>query len=261
MAQPKLSISRFHTVPPAEIGDVVKSAVAETDVDVLEAWTSLFRNRALRLIRCGSTSELREESVTLNRHLYSAAGRELLSRDPSSHARLQMIADMLGEAAQRSDTVFVSAVLSSHNKYARPSLEMLARAGTDGVPRQKILTDLRIPSESYLSHILADFEKADLVIKLRRSGTKGVRVAIGSAGRDFVNQQLLPQWFLSVVDIVSKAADNHVAPPPAEVASILESADSPSKLVADHVSGLLLKLTRKRSQGDEATDTPRVTAR
>ena len=261
MAQQKLSISRLHTVPPAEIGEVVKNTVGETDSDTLDAWISLFRNRALRLIRSGSTTELRDESMILNRNLYSGAGRDLQTRNPTAHARLQMVAEMLGEAAQRSDSVFVLAVLSSHDKYARPMLEMLSRAGTDGVPRQKILNDLRVPSESYLSHILADFEKADLVIKLRRTGTKGVRVAIGSAGRDFVNEKLLPRWFLSVVEMVGKAADDHVAPPPAKVASILETSDSPSKLVADHVVGLLTKITGKRSRGDEAMELPRATAR
>jgi hypothetical protein len=254
MADENVSISSFHAVLPAEIGEVVKRALSETDTELLEAWTSLFRNRALRLIRTGSSIDLRDESASLNRHLYAAAGRGLRDRNPNAYGRFQMIAEMLGEAAQRTDTVFVPAVLSSHNKYARPMLEMLSRAGREGVPRQQILARLKIPSESYLSHILADFEKADLIIKLRRAGSKGVSVALGPAGRDLVRENLLPQWFLSVVDMLGNAATDHVAPPPAKVATILEESHSPSKLINDHVVGLLMKITGRRPPEDEASE-------
>lgn len=260
MADENVSIASFHTVAPAEIGEVVRKALAENDADLLEAWTSLFRNRALRLIRTGSTTELRDESSNLNRHLYAASGRALLGRNPTAYARFQMIAEMLSEAAQRTDTVFLSSVLASHNKYARPMLEMLSRGGPEGVPRQEILERLKIPSESYLSHILADFEKADLIVRLRRVGSKGVTVTLGAAGRDLVHEKLLPQWFLSVVDILGNAATSHVAPSRARVATILEESHSPSKLITDHVVGLLMKITGRRPPEDGASEHSRMRA-
>jgi DNA-binding MarR family transcriptional regulator len=246
MAHRKLNVARFHTVPSTELDAVAEQAVSETDAEVAEALVSLFRNRALRLIRNGSSSELRDEAALLNRHLYSPAGREVNRRNPDRHASLRMVAEMIGEASRRTDSIFLSAVLQSHSRYARSIVEMVSRAGSEGLPRQRLLTELMIPSESYLSHILADLEEADVIVRLRRPHTKGVRVVLGQAGRDLLRETLLPEWFMAMMTILTEAVLYRVSPPPAKVAAALEKAAIPSRLLIDHVNELLAKITGKR---------------
>lgn len=261
MAEGKLNVSRFHSVPPSEIAPLAEKLVREVDPDAVETLVALFRNRAMRLIRSGSTSDLREEASVLNRHLYSAAGRAMLHRDAVMHGRLQMIAEMEREASQRTDAMFLSSVLSSHSRYARPIIEMLSRAGSDGVARQKILTDLKIPSESYLSHILADLEEADVVMRLRRPGSKGVRVVLGPAGHDLVRTKLLPEWFRSMIDMLNTAIRERRMSPPSKIAATLEKQDVPSRLFVDHFITVLETIAGKGRTGNEAGATVGAPAR
>lgn len=252
MAHETLNVSRFHAVPAAELSAALECAIAESDSDAADAWVALFRNRGIRLIRTGTSTELRDEAAILNRHLFGAAGRGLLSRDPEYHARLRMVAEMVGEAAQRPDRVFVGSILDS-NRYARSIVEMLHRNG-EGVPRQKIMSELRIPSESYLSHILADLEDANVVVRHRRAGTKGVYLTLGPAGHDVVEAKLLPKWFLSVMKLIEDAYDTRVAPSLASVTATLDKASVPSRLFATHVSKLLAKVSgEEKRQQDAAT--------
>ncbi|HKO59310.1 MAG TPA: hypothetical protein VJ276_25815 [Thermoanaerobaculia bacterium] len=250
MALEKLSLSRFHNLPSTELDMVVEHAIAEVDPDDKDAFVALFRNRALRLIRNGSSSDLREEAMSLNRRLYVRGGRELLQRDPAYHARLQTIADMLGEASQRTDSVFLTAVLSSYSKYARPLIELLSRFGSEGVPRQKILTDLKIPSEAYLSRMLRALEEADVVVRHRREGVKGIRVALGHAGREMVSKTLAPNWFLLLMKMLNDAVSESSSLSPTKVAAALEKADVPSSLFADHVVDLMDKIAKRKPRAE-----------
>lgn len=237
-----LNLSRFHYLPSDELDPVIESAMAETVGEQRDAWVALFRNRALNLIRRGSSLALRREAAVLNRQLYSPTGRELQQRDPAHHARLGTIAEMLSTAGQRTDTAFLNAVLSSHSKYAQRILELLARAGSDGLPRRELMAKLGV-QESHLSHILADLEKANVIVRLRRDGTKEVRVTLDAAGRDLVNEQLEPHWFVAAAQVLDDVARGHAAPSATKLSNLLEKANVPSRLVIERVHDLIATLS------------------
>ena len=236
-----LNLSRFHYLPSDELDPIVESAMAEAIAEQRDAWVALFRNRALNLIRRGSSLALRREAAVLNRHLYSPTGRDLQQREPAYHARLGTIAEMLSTAGQRTDTTFLKAVLASHSKYAQQILELLARAGADGLPRRELMAKLGV-QESHLSHILADLEKANIIVRLRRDGTKEVRVTLDSAGRDLVSEQLEPQWFVAAVQVLDDVAHGHAAPSATKLSNVLEKANVPSRLVIERVHDLIATL-------------------
>src|SRR6185369_5945031 len=133
------NLSALHYLEPSEMHPHVEQALAAKGDRLRDAWVALFRNRALKLIRQGSSVTLAAEAAMLNRQLYSPAGKELQQHDPAYHARFATIADMLTQAGQRTDSVFVEAVLSSHRKYAQAILELLVEAGDDGMPRRDLL--------------------------------------------------------------------------------------------------------------------------
>jgi DNA-binding MarR family transcriptional regulator len=245
-----LNLSRFHTSPASELGPLLEAVASESDDGAVDAMLAVLRNRALRLIRSGSSSDLSAEAAVLNRYLFSRAGRALQSRDASRHTRIRMIAEMVGEAGQRTDSVFLSAVLSSHTKYARPIVEMLSRAGSEGLPRKQLLQKLNV-EESHLSHILADLQDADVIVKYRRPGKKEVRVGLGPAGREIVGTTLLPEWFSCTLKIFRDAADG-TQPRDSQIVQTLEKSGVPSKMIADHVVQFASELARGATGNREA---------
>jgi hypothetical protein len=238
MTQEVQNVSRFHYLPSEELDPIIESAMAETNDEGRDVWVALFRNRALNLIRKGSSLALRREAAVLNRNLFSPAGRQVQRDAAAYHARLATIADMLSTAGQRTDTAFLNAVLASHSKYAQRICELLARAGANGLPRRELLAKLDV-TESHLSHILADLEKAHVVVRLRSTGTKEVRVTLDSAGRDLVTEQLEPRWFVAIAEVLDDVARGNAPPPASKVASKLERANVPSQLVVARVHDLL----------------------
>jgi DNA-binding MarR family transcriptional regulator len=231
------NLSRFHYFETSEMHPIVEQALAEKGDRAREGWVALFRNRALQLIRKGSSLELAAEAALLNRHLYSPTGRTLQQEAAVFHARLATIADMLTQAGQRSDPAFLSAVLSSHQKYAQSILEALAGAGDDGLPRRDLLSLLQV-EESHLSHILGALEKADVIVRLRRPGLKEVRVVLGHMGRNLVNEKILPRWYMKMEQFIVDAAQGG-APEAGTVAEELEEAKVPSRLMATRINTLV----------------------
>jgi len=242
-----LNVARYRSVPCSEMGPVVERALTVKEEEAVETWIALFRNRALVLVRNGSSSALREEAAMLNQGLYSLSGDIARKQNPEYHARLRMIADLVGEAGQRTDTIFLSALLSSHKNYAKRIVEMLAQAGQEGLPRKEILAKLRI-EESHLSHVLADLEAADVVIRMRRSGTKEVRVVLGPAGRELIDETFLPKWFRQFVDFFAEAIEHRVVPDHDALLSILEKAKISRSLAAEPVKKLLALIRRAAVQ-------------
>ncbi len=231
-----MNISRFHGVPASELGPVFEHLRSTTNAQERGAVASLFENRALGLIRNGSSTQLRDEGAALNRFLYSRMGREFEERDHALSERLKTIADLVARAGQRNDAAFVASVLSSHKKYAQPMIEFLWRAG-EPVPRQTLLRELGI-EESHLSHILRDLEDADVIARIRWPGTKEVRISLAPTGRDLVKQQLVPAWFLSAMKFIQDAVHG-LKTTSAEIAERLLQDHVPSRLVADHVEEVI----------------------
>jgi len=227
--------------------------MADESDEAVDAAIAMLRNRALRLLRTGSSSDLCNEAEVLNRYLYSRLGRQLQSRSAEVHARLRTIADMLSEASRRVDSVFLSAVLSSHKKYAEKILEILSPAGTDGVPRQKLLGELEI-EQSHLSHVLADLEDADVIVRYRHPGKKEVRVAIGPAGRELIATTLMPAWFLRAADYLQAAIAGSAIPSASKVVSEMQKAEVPSRIVTDRVIQLLGDIGNRRKAPQVAAE-------
>lgn len=250
-----MNISRFHRVAAADLAPVFEQLRDTSDPDVLAGIGALFENRAIGLLRTGSSSQLRDEAAVLNRFLYGRAGRELEVRDRDLMQRLRTISDLVARASERTDPMFVAAVLSSHKKYAQPILEYLWRAG-EAVPRQQLLNELGI-EESHLSHVLRDLEDADVIARIKFPGTKEVRIALAPVGRDLVKHQLIPPWFLSAVKYITDAI-NGLKPERADtVDTALSELQAPSRLIADHVNEVVRlasnQLGRTRSEARSAT--------
>ena len=85
------NLSRYHYFETSEMQPIVEQALAETGDRAREAWVALFRNRALQLIRKGSSLELAAEAALLNRHLYSPTGRTLQQDEPVDPDRLHLV--------------------------------------------------------------------------------------------------------------------------------------------------------------------------
>src|SRR5437868_6144413 len=80
------NVSRFHYFDSSEMHPIVEQALAEKEDRAREAWIALFRNRALQLIRKGSSLAIAAEAAVLNRHLFSPAGRAIQQENPVYHA-------------------------------------------------------------------------------------------------------------------------------------------------------------------------------
>lgn len=232
-----MNFSRFHSLPAAELSTVFEHLPKVDDPEDVAAIAALFENRALVLIRSGSSTELRDESVALNRFVYSKAGRQMEPRHHELIAQLKTVADMLARAAERTDPTFVSAVLSSHKKYAQRVVEFLWRAG-EPVARQELLKELDL-EESHLSHMLRDLEDADVVTRLRSPGTKEVRIALAPVGRELVRRQYIPDWFRWAMDRIADAIKGLTPEAPARIEHQLAELRAPSRLIADHVNSLV----------------------
>jgi len=231
------NVSRFHYLDSSEMHPIVEEALAEKGDRAREAWIALFRNRALQLIRKGSSLAIAAEAAVLNRHLFSPAGRAIQQENPVYHARIATIADMLTQAGQRTDAAFLGAVMSSHKAYAKRIVEALAEAGEHGLPRRDLLTMLDI-QESHLSHVLRALEKADVIARHRRPGFKEVRVVLGSAGRDLIEEKILPEWFTRMEQFIADATQGTV-PEAHTVTESLEQANVPSRLMASRINNLV----------------------
>jgi len=256
MARINPNVSRFHYLNSEELGPILDDAMADTRDESRNSWVALFRNRALDRIRQGSSDELLNEARILSDRLYSPAGQKLRREHPGYFARLDTIAEMLKTAGERTDTAFVQAVLASHKKYANRILEMLARA-TGGVPRTEIRDELRTIesklSESHLTHILADLDNAGVITRVRRPKTKEVRITLDAAGRDLVEKQLRPEWFVKSTQLVRHVARGGDAPSEGQVTELLRKANAPSELVVTLVQELLATLTDTASAFERRT--------
>jgi DNA-binding MarR family transcriptional regulator len=196
------NLTALHDVSASDVGKQLdRLPLVTADEDLQHAVTSLLRNRALHLIRKGSRSDLNEESLMLNRFLYSRKGKALRQEMPEFCARQDAVADLIAEAARRSDTESVDAILRSHKTHGMRLLELLARHEPEPVQRSVIRAELGL-SESHLSHVLADFEEADVVVRRRTEG-KEILVALGPAGREIVTSTLAPAWVEALIDVIA----------------------------------------------------------
>ncbi|MBI5365826.1 MAG: hypothetical protein HZA54_02215 [Planctomycetes bacterium] len=204
--------------PMERIAPLLDRASASTPERRLGRLTGLLIHRTLHLLRRGARSEVADEALTLHRSLAAPSADPLRAAHPQIVGSWNALADLLSEAARRSDPAAVDSILASYPKHGRRLLEILA-AGSGAVPRAQIKQKLSI-SESQLSHLLRDLEEADLLVRHRPEGSKTVLVGVGAIGREFVRDRLLPPWVKFLVAVLERIADS---PFEAANAAVLET--------------------------------------
>ncbi len=147
--------------------------------------SSLLLDRVLQVLRRGSRLEIAEDGMHLADFLSSEAGKRLLAATAKLHGRWRGLADLLAEAARRSDRGAVDSILRSHRGRGEKVLTLLAERD-EPVRRMEIRQELGRISESLLSHLLRDLDDADLIIRYRPEGSKEVWVELGPVGRELV---------------------------------------------------------------------------
>lgn len=146
----------------------------------------------VRLIRLGNRSELTEGALELAQLIARVETEAIASVHPESHRLASAAAVVLGAASAPSSGGGEMAVLRSWNGKAREAVELLTRAHDKALARTELRSALGDPTESHLSHLLADLEVSGLAVRIREGKT--VTVHLGPTGRsEQVQEQLAPR--------------------------------------------------------------------
>ena len=244
---PPLTSAHFSDLddsPSAEVAPLIQRAVLEADAKTLESLTDLLLDRALRLLREGSRQEILDEALAVSQGVSGKAGHALHERSQETFGAWSALADLLGEAARRSDRAAVPSLLRSTQGHGLAILELLAGEGR-AVLRAEIRRRLNL-AEAHLSHLLRDLQEADLIIRYRPEGGKEVLVELGPVGREVVSQSVLPPWLERLIQSLETIAAD--APVDAEaLARDLHEAGAPSRLAAERLAEAVAALTRAGS--------------
>jgi hypothetical protein len=216
----------YADVQPQEFSALLYQAAAGQDVKLIEAVDALILYRTLERLRKSSRDEILQESLNLNEFLTSGEGKTFQSNYSEKHARWSALADLISQAARRSDAAAAHSILSSHPTYGKKLLEILA-ANHQPVPRVSLVRDLEI-SESQLSHLLRDLEEADIVVRFKQG--REVMVDLGTVGTEIVERSIMPRW---VEAAVNRLKSPQASPSSAEeIAKELIDLGAPSAIAA-----------------------------
>jgi hypothetical protein len=145
----------------------------------------------VRLIRLGNRSELAEGALELAQLVARAEAETIVNSHPESHRLASGAAVVLGAASAPSSGGGEMVVLRSWNGKAREVVELLSRAHDKALARTELRSALGDPTESHLSHLLADLEASGLAVRIREGKT--VTVHLGPTGRsEQVQEQFTP---------------------------------------------------------------------
>lgn len=197
-------LSSYADASMAELRPLLEGWASEPDAAAERRLRSLVIHRCLHQVRSAPRSDLNQEAGVLHGVLEGEHGDTLKERLPEAYGGLFYLAKLLSEAARRSDPDAIDSVVRSHPTYGLPLLENLA-ASSQPVPRQELRERLSI-SESQLSHLLHDFEEANLVVRLKTPGTRGVSVKITREGQDYVDKNV-PGLFERLVEELEALID------------------------------------------------------
>jgi DNA-binding MarR family transcriptional regulator len=242
-----LDFSGLDRVSFEEIVQDLHALEGDPSEERIEALDGLISSRTLWLLKDGDRSQLLDEALQLAQVLESAAGTALDTHDPATHGAWCGFRDLMTEAARRSDPLFVNSLLRSTGGRGEAILELLA-ASPAPVPRPEIRRNLDL-SESHLSHLLRDLEKAELVVRVRAEGRRGVLVKLGRIGSQIVERTINPAWIVHLVDLLHElAAGTPATTDLEELRSDLRQRGAPSQLVADHLATALNRLFRSQEK-------------
>ncbi len=205
-----LDLSDLPEAPFAELEELLAGMPENQDQRIARAVRAALLDRALNLLRRGSRTEIGEEARNLHGFLVAGRGLQLLEAWPEFFGWVEAVATLLSEATRRTDRGAVESILRSHRTHGRPLLERLA-ARSEPMPRAVLREELGL-SESHLSHLLRDLEECDLIVRFRESGAKQVLVALGQAGREVVEQSLLPGWVEPLAECLRTLARGESVP-------------------------------------------------
>ncbi|MBI3270740.1 MAG: winged helix-turn-helix transcriptional regulator [Planctomycetes bacterium] len=211
-------LSDLLDAPLPRLVERLVQAGPETDPRDLGRVEGLLLHRTLHLLRQASRDQIVEESLALDRFLDGEAARPLRDRHPRFHARCSTLADLLTEAAQRTDHAAAESIVRAHATHG-PALLRFLRGAVGPVPRAHLREQLGV-AEAQLSRLLRDFEEADLIVRYRPENRKEVLVELGPAGRARADAEALPAWVEVVVDLLEArtAGAAGTAPSPEDIA-------------------------------------------
>ncbi|HEX9734550.1 MAG TPA: hypothetical protein VGG06_21470 [Thermoanaerobaculia bacterium] len=181
-----------------EVRPLLDALAADPEPKPARRVRALLLDRALRLLRTGSRTEIDDEATGLERFLASAEGQKLHKGSAEVFGGLSALARLLTGAADRADPAAVDSILRNHSGRGQQVLELLVGRG-EPVPRTRIKAELGL-SESHLSHVLRELEEADLIVRYRPGRGKEVLVKLGLVGREVVERAVLPSWIQLVID-------------------------------------------------------------
>lgn len=186
--------------------------------------------RALERLRSGTRAEMREEAIAVETFLASEAAAALSKEEAGAWSA---IAQVLIEAARRSDPEAVEMILRGHPLYGQRVLELLAANGDRPLPRTQLIEKLRI-SQSQLSHLLRDLEEADLIARTREGGRE-VMVSLGPVGREHVERNLFPNWVNVAAGHIAAALEGTELRARPEIEAVIRTAGAPA-LIAQQLA-------------------------
>lgn len=155
----------------------------------------LILSEAVRLIRLGTRGDLSEAALLLARTRIRAPFRRLAEREPETYERVLAAALATGTASSPSARGSELNVLASWNGKALEAVRLISEAPGETLSRQRLRERLGSPSDSYLSHLLADLEAAGLIVRIRESRT--ITVHLGPVAREEHVRERLPRHDLA----------------------------------------------------------------
>jgi FixJ family two-component response regulator/DNA-binding transcriptional ArsR family regulator len=195
-----MDLTGFVDTTMSELVEAVEKT-EDRSLPSLQRVGSIFFDRTLDLLREGSRRQILDEAAALSEFLCGPSGERIERDHPGLFGSWQGLAELLTEAARRSDPAAAESILRGFKGNGRRVLEILAERGS-AVPRSEIRKRLDL-SESNLSHLLRDLHEADLITRHRETGREIV-LDLGPVGRDIVQRSVAPKWVQAVIELTQK---------------------------------------------------------
>ncbi|QDT10751.1 hypothetical protein [Planctomycetes bacterium K23_9] len=157
--------------------------------------------RLIYMLRTASRKQLATEAKTFFRlsELAEDASVNQTSLGSISDAAM-LFGRALSLAVDNHDDASIESTLASYDKRSKAFFEIMLESGSEPLRRTDLKRrfndhpdDLAI-SESQLSHMLRDFDNANLIFRSRVTGGKQVVVGLTPQGREIAEQKAAPSW-------------------------------------------------------------------
>ena len=172
-------LSCLYETPTAALGPTLRLLnLVKQEPELVQAYLDFLTDRALRLLRGGSKTELQEEALLLARAISGNKGKGLRAADLRVFGWLEALQQLLSEAGRRRDSLAIPSLLKGNQG------EALLQALKDG-PLSADQLSLRVPlQDGGLAELLLDLNEADLIVAYSREGQ--VWFELGAAGEAYV---------------------------------------------------------------------------